>query len=78
MVICLPRIISSKKVPKGYFAVYIVNKMKEESGLSGIKVIATGGLGRMISNETDAIDVFDSLLTLQGLRLIRNRCRGIR
>lgn len=57
---------------------YIVNKMKEESGLDNIKVIATGGLGRMISEETDAIDVFDSLLTLQGLRLIRNRCRGIR
>ena len=57
---------------------YIVNKMKEESGLDNIKVIATGGLGRMISDETDAIDIFDGLLTLQGLRLIRNRCRGIR
>ena len=57
---------------------YIVSKMIEESGLENVKVIATGGLGRMIANETDKIDIYDNLLTLQGLRLIRNRCRGIR
>lgn len=55
---------------------YIVTKMIEESGLKNVKVIATGGLGRMIASETDKIDVYDNLLTLQGLRLIRNRCRG--
>ena len=49
---------------------YIVNKMKEESGYTNAKVIATGGLGKMIAAETDVIDVYDSQLTLKGLRII--------
>lgn len=55
---------------------YIIKKMIEEAGLSDVKVIATGGLGKLIANETDMIDIYDSWLTLKGLRLIRNRCRG--
>lgn len=57
---------------------YIVKKMVEESGLENIKVIATGGLGKIIANETECIDIYDNMLTLKGLRLIRNKCRGIR
>lgn len=57
---------------------YIVKKMIEESGLDNIKVIATGGLGKIIANETECIDIYDNMLTLKGLRLIRNKCRGIR
>lgn len=49
---------------------YIIRKMKEESGLEDMMVVATGGLGRLISDETDAIDVYDSSLTLDGLLLI--------
>ena len=49
---------------------YIINKMKEEAKLPEIKVIATGGLGKLISESTDAIDVYAPELTLQGLRLI--------
>ncbi len=49
---------------------YIVEHMKEESGYDDIKVVATGGLGKLIFNETDCIDVYDADLTLQGLRLI--------
>ena len=56
---------------------YIVAKMIRESGLKDVKVIATGGLGRIIANETQTIQVYDNKLTLHGLRLIRNRCRGI-
>ena len=44
--------------------------MKEESGIKNLKVIATGGLGKIISDSTDAIDVYNPELTLQGLRLI--------
>ena len=40
-----------------------------------MKVVATGGLGRIIADETDAIDVYDSTLTLEGLRLIYNKNR---
>lgn len=56
---------------------YIVRKMIEESGLKNVKVIATGGLGRLIASETDVIDVYDNQLTLHGLRIIRNKCRGL-
>ena len=52
---------------------YIVNKMKEESGLSDIKVVATGGLGKLISEATDSIDVYDPELTLHGLRIIHDK-----
>ncbi|MBP3703213.1 MAG: type III pantothenate kinase, partial [Lachnospiraceae bacterium] len=48
---------------------YIVTEIKKESGLNA-KVVATGGLGRLISESTDYIDVYDPDLTLQGLRLI--------
>lgn len=49
---------------------YIVQKMREESGLRGLKVVATGGLGRLIADETKSIDVYDPSLTLDGLRII--------
>lgn len=49
---------------------YIIRKVKEESGLDNMKVVATGGLGRLIADETDTIDIYDSTLTLNGLRLI--------
>ncbi len=52
---------------------YIIRKVREESGLSDMKVIATGGLGRIVSDETDTIDVYDSTLTLEGLRRIYDR-----
>lgn len=49
---------------------YIVKNMIAESGYDKVKVIATGGLGRIIANETDCIDIYDPNLTLSGLRLI--------
>lgn len=49
---------------------YIVRQVKKETGLGDMKVVATGGLGRIISEETDAIDIYDSTLTLDGLRII--------
>ena len=54
---------------------YIIRKVKEESGLANLKVVATGGLGRLISDETDTIDVYDSALTLDGLRIIYEKNR---
>lgn len=49
---------------------YIIRKTKEEVGLENIKVVATGGLGRIIANETDTIDYYDPNLTLKGIRLV--------
>lgn len=48
---------------------YIVNKMKE-AGYEDAIVVATGGLGNIIVSETDAIDIYDQTLTLDGLRII--------
>ena len=47
-----------------------MQKVKEESGLQNLKVVATGGLGSIIADETKCIDVYDRELTLDGLRLI--------
>ena len=49
---------------------YIIKQVKKETGYDDLKVIATGGLGRMISEETETIDVYASALTLDGLRII--------
>lgn len=59
---------------------YIIKKVKEESGLQNLKAVATGGLGRLIADETEAIDIYDSSLTLDGLRIIygKNRREGER
>lgn len=52
---------------------YIIKKVKEETGYENLKVVATGGLGRIIANETDTIDVYDSFLTLDGLKIIYDK-----
>lgn len=49
---------------------YIIKKTLEETGLTEAKVVVTGGLGRIISNETDSIDVYDPELTLKGINLV--------
>ena len=51
---------------------YIIKKIKEEYG-KDLKVISTGGLGRVISNETNEIDIYDADLTFKGLKLIYDR-----
>ena len=52
---------------------YIINKIKEEYNQDNVKVVATGGLGKIVSEATDKIDIYDSMLTLHGLRLIYNK-----
>lgn len=49
---------------------YIIKKLKQELQMDSIKVVATGGLGKIISDETELIDIYDSDLTLKGLRII--------
>ena len=48
----------------------IVNKVKKELGISDIKVVATGGLGEIISKEVKTLIKVDRTLTLEGLRVI--------
>lgn len=40
--------------------------------------MATGGLGKIIADETDMIDVYDTQLTLTGLRIIFEKTKKSR
>ena len=52
---------------------YIIRQVRKETGCGEMKVVATGGLGRIISDETDMIDKYDSTLTLKGLKILYER-----
>ena len=68
-----------KKVKSGLFygtigqTEYIIRKIKEESGLMNAKVIATGGLGKVVYENTKSIEIYDGDLTLKGLQLIYSK-----
>ncbi|MCI8527192.1 MAG: type III pantothenate kinase [Oscillospiraceae bacterium] len=49
---------------------YLITRMKREMGREDVKVVATGGLSRLIYENTSMIDHIDPHLTLEGLRLI--------
>ncbi len=53
---------------------YIIKKIKEEYGFD-MKVISTGGLGRILSKETDMIDIYDVHLTFKGLKIIYEKTK---
>ena len=53
----------------------VINQLKKESGYEDAKVVATGGLGKIIAAETDTIDVYDPQLTLKGLHIIYQKNR---
>ncbi len=59
----------------GYIGIVenIVRLMKMEMSEENILVIATGGLSEIIAKETSVVDVVDTDLTLEGLRLIYER-----
>ena len=57
-------------------AEYLIRRTKKEMGYGeAVPVIATGGLGRLVAEHSDCIDVVDGDLVLSGLRLIYERYR---
>lgn len=52
---------------------YLVRKIKRELPKKSARVVATGGLARLISAETDVIEEINPLLTLEGLRILYER-----
>lgn len=50
----------------------IVSRMRKELGCKA-KVVATGGLAVIVASATDAIDVVEPMLTLEGLKIIYDR-----
>ena len=51
---------------------YLIERYKKETG-KNLKVIATGGLGRIISKNTNKIDIYDPDLVFKGLKIIYDR-----
>lgn len=49
---------------------YILRTMKKELNDPDCPVIATGGLGRIIARETDAIDIYDPDVAFKGIRIL--------
>ena len=54
---------------------YIIKQVRKETGFKDLRVVATGGLGRLISNETKEIEKYDPDLTLTGLSIIYDKNR---
>jgi type III pantothenate kinase len=54
---------------------YLVGRIKSEMNEDKARVIATGGLARLISSESGTIDEVDGLLTMEGLRIIYEKNR---
>lgn len=60
-------------------AKYIIQRIREHFKCPNMKVIATGGLGKVIhEEEKDIFDVYDSVLALHGLRLIYEKNKNRR
>ena len=55
---------------------HIIEKLKEESGMKNVLVIATGGLGKIIADELPEIDIYDNALILKGLAILYEKNRG--
>jgi type III pantothenate kinase len=54
---------------------YLIRRLIREMNCPDVKVIATGGLSRMIAQQTDEIGIVDTQLTLDGLRMIYDENR---
>lgn len=55
---------------------HIVGRIKKEMKEDKVKVIATGGLARLIASEAESINETNGLLTLEGLRIIYEKNRN--
>ena len=57
---------------------YLIRETKRELGYGDkTRVVATGGLARMVADYSDVIDLVDSGLIMDGLRTIYKRYRGL-
>ncbi|MBF0380840.1 MAG: type III pantothenate kinase [Magnetococcales bacterium] len=51
----------------------LIDRIIVESGYDPVKVVATGGLARLMATESEKIELIDEFLTLNGLRLLYER-----
>ena len=52
---------------------YVVEKFKAELGAPNAKIVATGGLSKLIASEAKSIEIINRDLTLTGLKLIHDK-----
>ncbi len=55
---------------------YIIQELRAQLNLPDMKVIATGGLARVIDPDKKIFDVLDPVLTLKGLRILYEKNKG--
>lgn len=55
---------------------YIIRKIKEEAGAPDAKVVAAGGLGKIVADYSPEIQIYDADLTLKGLLYIYKKQHG--
>ena len=53
--------------------IYLIEQLKKELNEPNLKVIATGGLARVIDEDGEVFDILDPLLTLEGLKILYNK-----
>jgi type III pantothenate kinase len=56
----------------------ILDRMLNETQMPDTKIIATGGLARLVAGDSRFISTIDDMLTLDGLRLIYERNRTVK
>lgn len=56
-------------------AKYIISQVKKELGLNNLKVVATGGMARVIDDDRTLFDVLDPFLSFKGLRILYEKNR---
>ena len=55
---------------------YLVRKMKTVEGFENAKVVATGGMSQLVTENSDVIDVVDRALSLKGLKILYDYNHG--
>ena len=53
--------------------IYIINQLKKELNFYDMKIIATGGLAKVIDDKNEIFDIIDSHITLKGLRILYDK-----
>lgn len=56
---------------------YIVNKIKSESPFRNAKVVATGGMSQLVTQNSNVIDIVDRALSLKGLKILYDYNKNI-
>jgi pantothenate kinase, type III len=57
--------------------IHIIETLKKELNIPNAKVVATGGLAKIIDPDNKIFDICDPILTLKGLKIIYEKNKGL-